>query len=52
LAEQGIEGSAQDAARWIAKAEDDLGVATLVLDSSIGARWAACFHAQQAAEKA
>lgn len=44
--------SDQDARQWLAKAQDDLAVARLVRDSSLGVRWAACFHAQQAAEKA
>lgn len=37
---------------WLAKADDDLAIADLVLNSEIGVEWAACFHAQQAAEKA
>lgn len=38
--------------QWLDKAADDLGVAELVLGSANAALWAACFHAQQAAEKA
>ena len=37
---------------WLVKATEDLAVAELVLRSDVPARWAACFHAQQAAEKA
>lgn len=37
---------------WLAKADDDLTIAELVLRSDVGVEWAACFHAQQAAEKA
>ncbi|MFP3901359.1 MAG: HEPN domain-containing protein [Acidimicrobiia bacterium] len=44
--------SEPDARQWLAKAQDDLTVAQMVRDSSLGVRWAACFHAQQAAEKA
>lgn len=40
------------ATSWLASARDDLRVATAVLDSEIGVEWAACFHAQQTAEKA
>jgi|SRR4051812_17692270 HEPN domain-containing protein len=40
------------AQQWLAKAAEDLGVARLVLESATAARWAACFHAQQATEKA
>jgi HEPN domain-containing protein len=40
------------AARWLSKADDDLRVAEVVLSGEIGVEWAACFHAQQAAEKA
>ena len=40
-------------AAWIAKAEVDLGTArTLLRERDETAPWAACFHAQQAAEKA
>jgi HEPN domain-containing protein len=46
------EPAPEEAERWLAKATDDLAVAELIRSSSIGARWAACFHAQQAAEKA
>jgi HEPN domain-containing protein len=42
----------EEAGRWLAKADDDLAVARLIRSSSIGAKWAVCFHAQQAAEKA
>jgi HEPN domain-containing protein len=38
--------------RWLTKAAEDLGVATVLLDNPLVARWAVCFHAQQAAEKA
>ena len=44
-------GSAADALRWLAKASDDLAVAELVCVSPTGVNWAACFHAQQCAEK-
>ena len=44
--------SAQGAQQWLAKAQEDLSVARLVSESSLTVRWAACFHAQQAAEKA
>ncbi len=37
---------------WLDKADDDLRVAGLILSGEIGVEWAACFHAQQAAEKA
>ena len=40
------------AVSWIAKAVQDLAVADLVVASEVGVNWAACFHAQQAAEKA
>lgn len=45
-------GSPTEALRWLAKAEDDLAVANIVVDSPSGVNWAACFHAQQATEKA
>ena len=38
--------------RWLTKAAEDLGAATVLLDNPLVARWAVCFHAQQAAEKA
>ena len=44
--------SSATALNWLAKAEDDLTIAALVLNSDVGVEWAACFHAQQAAEKA
>jgi HEPN domain-containing protein len=44
--------SADEAARWLAKADEDLLVAELIRQGAPGAAWAACFHAQQAAEKA
>lgn len=44
--------SAATARSWLAKAADDLTIAELVLNSDVGVEWAACFHAQQAAEKA
>ncbi|MDY7101038.1 MAG: HEPN domain-containing protein [Actinomycetota bacterium] len=37
---------------WLDKADDGLRVARVILAGGIGAEWAACFHAQQAAEKA
>ncbi len=40
------------AAGWLSKADDDLRVAKVILSGEIGVEWAACFHAQQAAEKA
>jgi HEPN domain-containing protein len=40
------------AAGWLSKADDDLRVAQGILHVEIGVEWAACFHAQQAAEKA
>lgn len=40
------------AAGWLSKADDDLRVAHVILSGEIGVEWAACFHAQQAAEKA
>jgi HEPN domain-containing protein len=42
--------SGQFAREWLTKAQEDLDVAKLILGST-AARWAACFHAQQAAEK-
>ncbi len=45
-------GSQREADRWLAKANDDLAVASIVLRAQQGANWAACFHAQQATEKA
>src|SRR5262245_36549096 len=48
----GVQPSAADAARWLAKAEEDLAVARLLVQSDSPVRWAACFHSQQAAEKA
>jgi HEPN domain-containing protein len=44
--------SQRGAQQWLAKAVEDLGVAGIILESATGARWAACFHAQQATEKA
>lgn len=44
--------STDEAARWLAKADDDLVVAELIRQGAPQAAWAACFHAQQAAEKA
>jgi HEPN domain-containing protein len=41
------------ARRWLSKARTDLTLATVVLDQGPDMDpWAACFHAQQAAEKA
>jgi HEPN domain-containing protein len=45
-------GSPTEALRWLAKAKDDLAVANIVFDAPAGVNWAACFHAQQATEKA
>jgi HEPN domain-containing protein len=36
----------------LTKARQDLAVAELIASSELAARWAACFHAQQAVEKA
>lgn len=44
--------SADEAARWLTKTDDDLLVAELIRRGAPGAAWAACFHAQQAAKKA
>lgn len=41
-----------EARRWVARARDDLAVAVIITNSGAGVSWAACFHAQQAAEKA
>jgi HEPN domain-containing protein len=38
--------------QWLRKAHDDLAVAEVVLATTPTARWAACFHGQQAVEKA
>lgn len=38
--------------RWLKYAGDDLRLTEVILSQSIGAPWQACFHAQQAAEKA
>lgn len=45
-------GSPTEARRWLVKANEDLAVADIVLDAPHGVNWAACFHAQQATEKA
>ena len=37
---------------WLRSAAVDLRVAVAVIEQEIGAPWAACFHAQQAVEKA
>ena len=37
--------------QWLTKADDDLRIAQLTLDSAEPVYWAAAFHAQQAAEK-
>lgn len=42
----------EEARQWMAKAREDLAVARVLLDHPVGANWATCFHAQQAAEKA
>lgn len=47
-----IEPSETGGRQWLDKANEDLVVAELILTSTIAARWAAGFHAQQAAEKA
>lgn len=52
MTDRGPEPSATEAARWLAKATDDLAVADLLLANPVGVNWAACFHAEQAAEKA
>jgi HEPN domain-containing protein len=53
VAEPGdVQPSAAEAARWLAKAEEDLAVAQLLVQTDSSVRWAACFHGQQAAEKA
>ncbi len=44
--------SASGGRGWLDKADDDLRVASVILASQIGVEWAACFHAQQSAEKA
>jgi HEPN domain-containing protein len=44
--------SVEEAHRWLAKADDDLIVATVIVAKEVGVNWAACFHAQQATEKA
>ena len=44
--------SAAEAARWLSKADEDLAVAQLLVRTDSPVRWAACFHGQQAAEKA
>lgn len=46
------EPSALEARRWIARADDDLAVMNLIIRSDTRISWAACFHAQQGAEKA
>jgi HEPN domain-containing protein len=45
-------GSVEGARQWLAKAHDDLTVAEVVFENATGVNWAACFHAQQASEKA
>jgi HEPN domain-containing protein len=44
--------SARSSAAWLTKARQDLAVAELIANSELAARWAGCFHAQQAVEKA
>jgi HEPN domain-containing protein len=44
--------SATEAERWLSKASDDLAIARVVTSTPDVPRWPACFHAQQAAEKA
>jgi HEPN domain-containing protein len=51
VSDPSIEPAPEEAERWLAKAAGDLAVANLILQNPIGANWAACFHAQQAAEK-
>ena len=48
----GARPSPAEAARWLVKAEEDLAVAQLLARTESPVRWAACFHSQQAAEKA
>lgn len=45
-------GDASGAAAWVAKAHSDLAYARTLLAQPALPRWGACFHAQQAAEKA
>lgn len=49
---EGATPSASDGRLWLGKAAEDLAVAELILNSIVAVRWAAGFHAQQAAEKA
>jgi HEPN domain-containing protein len=44
--------SAREAAKWLTKADEDLAVARVVASNAAIVNWAACYHAQQAAEKA
>src|SRR4051794_11835097 len=53
VAESGhVQPSAVEAARWLAKGDEDLAVSQLLVQTDSPVRWAACFHGQQAAEKA
>ncbi len=50
---RGPDRQAALARRWLSKARTDLALATVVLEKAPEIEsWAACFHAQQAAEKA
>lgn len=50
---RGPDRQAALARRWLSKARTDLALATVVLEKAPEMEsWAACFHAQQAAEKA
>lgn len=40
------------ARQWLDKAHEDMTMADLLLSAPTAAKWGACFHAQQAAEKA
>jgi HEPN domain-containing protein len=44
--------SAQEARKWLSKAGDDFAVASMISSNPSTVNWAACYHAQQAAEKA
>jgi HEPN domain-containing protein len=37
--------------RWLKKATEDLTLAQVAAKRKVGIPWAACFHAQQSAEK-
>jgi HEPN domain-containing protein len=40
------------ALQWLGKADEDMIMAEVLLSAPTAAKWGACFHAQQAAEKA